>query len=303
MIQTTAIIGMGALGLMYADTIAKARGRESVSFVMNKERLQKYKDVVFTCNGEEKTFQMRDCEEMEPVDLLIVAVKYNGLPDAMKDMRKCVGENTIIMSVMNGITSEKMIAEEFGMEKLIDTVAQGMDAMKFGSDLRFTQMGELHIGVEAGQKQENVDAVAEFFDDIHMPYVVEEDILFRMWAKFMLNVGINQTCMAYETTYSGALTEGTEANHILIAAMREVITLSNAENIGLSEKDLWLYIDILKTLDPEGVPSMRQDGIARRYSEVEMFAGTVIKMAEKHGIDTPANRLLYQKVKAIEATY
>ena len=141
MIQTTAIIGMGALGLMYADTIAKARGRESVSFVMNKERLQKYKDVVFTCNGEEKTFQMRDCEEMEPVDLLIVAVKYNGLPDAMKDMRKCVGENTIIMSVMNGITSEKMIAEEFGMEKLIDTVAQGMDAMKFGSKLRFTQMG------------------------------------------------------------------------------------------------------------------------------------------------------------------
>ena len=303
MIQTTAIIGMGALGLMYADTIAKARGRESVSFVINKERLQKYKDVVFTCNGEEKTFQMRDCEEMEPVDLLIVAVKYNGLPDAMKDMRKCVGENTIIMSVMNGITSEKMIAEEFGMEKLIDTVAQGMDAMKFGSKLRFTQMGELHIGVEAGQKQENVDAVAEFFDDIHMPYVVEEDILFRMWAKFMLNVGINQTCMAYETTYSGALTEGTEANHTLIAAMREVITLSNAENIGLTEKDLWLYIDILKTLDPEGVPSMRQDGIARRYSEVEMFAGTVIKMAEKHGIDTPANRLLYQKVKAIEATY
>ena len=303
MIQTTAIIGMGALGLMYADTIAKARGRESVSFVMNKERLQKYKDVVFTCNGEEKTFQMRDCEEMEPVDLLIVAVKYNGLPDAMKDMRKCVGENTIIMSVMNGITSEKMIAEEFGMEKLIDTVAQGMDAMKFGSQLRFTQMGELHIGVEAGQKQENVDAVAEFFDDIHMPYVVEEDILFRMWAKFMLNVGINQTCMAYETTYSGALTEGTEANDTLIAAMREVITLSNAENIGLTEKDLWLYIDILKTLDPEGVPSMRQDGIARRYSEVEMFAGTVIKMAEKHGIDTPANRLLYQKVKAIEATY
>ena len=188
MIQTTAIIGMGALGLMYADTIAKARGRESVSFAMNKERSQKYKDVVFTCTGEEKTFQMRDCEEMEPVDLLIVAVKYNGLPDAMKDMRKCVGENTIIMSVMNGITSEKMIAEEFGMEKLIDTVAQGMDAMKFGSDLRFTQMGELHIGVEAGQKQENVDAVAEFFDDIRMPYVVEEDILFRMWAKFMLNV-------------------------------------------------------------------------------------------------------------------
>lgn len=303
MIKTTAIIGMGALGILYADTIVKARGSEGVFFVMNKERLEKYDGTVFTVNGEEKQFSMIDCEKAEPVDLLIVAVKYNGLKAAIEDMKNCVGENTIIMSVMNGINSEKVIAETFGKEKLIDTVAQGMDAMKFGNALNFTKMGELHIGIEEGQKQENLDAVAEYFEDIKMPYVVEEDILYRMWGKFMLNVGINQTCMAYETTYSGALTEGTEANDTLISAMREVIELANKEGIGLSEKDLLFYVDILRTLSPDGVPSMRQDGIAKRYSEVEMFAGTVIAMAKKHGISTPANDLLYKKVKEIEATY
>ena len=60
MIQTTAIIGMGALGLMYADIIAKAKGKESVSFVMNAERLRKYEGTVFLCNDDEKTFQMKD---------------------------------------------------------------------------------------------------------------------------------------------------------------------------------------------------------------------------------------------------
>lgn len=303
MIKTVAIVGMGALGLMYADTIVNARGQEGVYFVMNKERLARYKDAVFTCNGEEKSFRMEDCETAKPVDLLIVAVKYNALPSAIEDMRNCVGENTIIMSVMNGISSEKIIAERYGSEKLIDTVAQGMDAMKFGNSLNFTQMGELHIGIEEGQKQAYLDEVSAYFDDIKMPYVIEDDILYRMWAKFMLNVGINQTCMAYETTYSGALTEGTEANDTLIGAMREVVTLANAEGIKLTEKDVWIYIDILKTLDPNGVPSMRQDGIAKRYSELEMFAGTVIPMAKKHGIKVPANELLYKKVKELESAY
>lgn len=31
----------------------------------------------------------------------------------------------------------------------------------------------------------------------------EADILHRMWCKFMLNVGVNQVCMAYACGYGG----------------------------------------------------------------------------------------------------
>ena len=51
------------------------------------------------------------------------------------------------------------------------------------------------------------------------------------------------------------------------------------------------------------MPSMRQDGMARRPSEVELFAGTVIAMAEKHHLAVPVNRFLYQKIKKMEAEY
>lgn len=63
------------------------------------------------------------------------------------------------------------------------------------------------------------------------------------------------------------------------------------------------YINLIKTLSPEGVPSMRQDGIARRYSEVEMFSGTVRRLAEKHGLKVPVNDMLYKKIKEMEASY
>ena len=303
MIQTTAIIGMGALGLLYADRIVKARGQEGTVFILDDERMEKYKGRKFTINGEEKDFAMVAASAKKPVDLVIVAVKYNGLPSAIETMKSCVGKDTIILSVMNGIDSEEMIAETYGKEHLIYTVAQGMDAMKFGDALNYTKEGELRIGVVEEYQKKNLTAVKEYFEDIQMPYTLEDDILKRMWGKFMLNVGVNQTCHAYETTYSGVLTEGSEENRIFTGAMDEVIQLSQAVGINLSQEDAEYYKKIIATLKPDGVPSMRQDGIAKRKTEVEMFAGIVRKLAKKYGIATPVNDLLYDKIKKIEEAY
>ena len=220
----------------------------------------------------------------------------------MEDMANCVDDHTIIMSVMNGIDSEEILEKRFGREKLIYTVAQGMDAMKSGENLRFTQMGELHIGARYEEQKENVDAVQAYFEEIHMPYVREEDIMYRLWSKFMLNVCINQCCMAFNTNYHGCLIPG-EANRTMISAMREVVALANSEKIPLKEQDLNMYVDILKTLSPTGIPSMQQDAVAHRPSEVEMFAGTVIRRAKEKNILVPVNEFLHERIREIEESW
>lgn len=303
MIQNTAIIGMGALGLLYGDIISRTIGKDAVSYIMNAERLYRNQNQVFQINGVEKQFQMMDCNEATAVDLVIVAVKYTGLQQALKDMRGCVDEHTIIMSVMNGIDSEELIAIKYGSGHLIYTVAQGMDAMKFGEKLTYTKMGELRIGAVDEKQKGNLDRVIGFFNYISMPYTVEEDILYRMWGKFMLNVGVNQTCMAFETNYGGVLQENTKENEVMIGAMQEVISLARRKGISLTTKDMKYYIDILKTLDPLGMPSMRQDGVSKRPSEVEMFAGTVRRLSAELGLLTPVNDLLYDRIRKIEAQY
>ena len=303
MIQSTAIIGMGALGLLYADRIVSARGKEGTIFILDAERVERYKGKEFTINGEKKDFAMAAASEVGPVDLIIVAVKYNGLASAIETMRPCVGKDTVILSVMNGIDSEEIIAETFGKEHMIYTVAQAMDAMKFGDALNYTKEGELRIGIVEESQRKNLKKVCEYFEDIRMPHTVEENIMKRMWSKFMLNVGVNQTCHAYETTYAGVLQEGTEENRIFTGAMEEVIRLSQAAGINLTQEDAEYYKKVIATLKPDGVPSMRQDAIAKRKTEVEMFAGMVRKLAKEHGIATPVNDLLYSKIKEIEAMY
>ena len=303
MIKNTAIIGMGALGLLYADLIARGDGPDAVSFIMNKERIEKYSNVVFSVNGKSVKFKLVSEEDAPKADLLIVAVKYTALPSAYPLIKKCCGEKTIVLSVMNGISSEKLIRENCGVENIVYTVAQGMDAMKFGNALTYTKTGELHIGALKNGSTAALETVCAYFDSIGMPYVKEDDILRRLWFKYMLNVGINQTCMIDSVGYVVALTPGTQSYMTFISAMREVIAIANAEGIELNEDDIKTTVSIIKTLDPAGTPSMGQDRISKRRSEVDMFAGNVIELGKKHGIPVPVNEYIYKRVKEIEAEY
>ena len=63
------------------------------------------------------------------------------------------------------------------------------------------------------------------------------------------------------------------------------------------------WVALVDSLSPAGKPSMRQDGEAHRKSEVELFAGTIVRRAQKHGLDVPVNRWLYETVRGMEAAY
>lgn len=301
-IKTTNIIGMGALGLLYADMIQTNLGSHAVSFLLDDSRYEKYKNQTFTINGEEKRFNMISEKDAVPVDFVIVAVKYNGLEAALNTMEKVVGPETVIISVMNGISSEEIIASKFGGDKVIYSVAQAMDAMKSGSSMVYTKAGELRIGYARGGTKENLELVKDFFNRAGIAYTEEQDIIRRLWNKFMCNVGINQTCMVYGKCYREVLAPG-QANDTFIGAMREVILLSKAEGINLTEEDLEGWVKIISSLAPEGTPSMGQDRIARRKSEVELFSGTMLRLAEKHNLVLPVNKWLYEQVQKIEAEY
>ena len=301
-IRRTAIVGMGALGLLYGEQIMEAFGYEAVSFLMDEERFECHKEDVYTINGKVMQFNVTRVSEAKPVDLIIVATKSTGLESALDVMEPAIGKDTIIISVLNGISSEGVIAERFGKERVLGCVAIGMDAMREGSKLEYCSKGRLQLGVLMAGQEEMLSAVTEFFDEIGQNYEVKEDIMQAMWGKFLLNVGVNQSCMVYETSYAGVLEEG-EARDNMLKAMREVLTVGQAEGIVLGEADLQRALAVTASLKPDGYPSMRQDAIAHRATEVDLFAGTIMELAAKHNIEVPINRMYYQKIKQLEREY
>ena len=301
-IRRTAIVGMGALGLLYGEQIMDAFGYEAVSFLMDEERFKRHKEDVYTINGKVMHFNVTRVSKAEPADLIIVATKSTGLESALEVMAPAVGEDTIIISVLNGIRSEGVIAERFGKERVLGCVAIGMDAMREGSKLEYCSKGRLQLGTLIPGQEEMLADLTHFFDEIGQTYEVKEDIMQAMWGKFLLNVGVNQSCMIYETSYAGVLEEG-EIRENMLKVMQEVLVVGQAEGIAIGEADLQRALAVTAGLKPDGYPSMRQDAIAHRATEVELFAGTIMKIAAKHGIEVPANTAYYQKIKEIEAKY
>ena len=118
----------------------------------------------------------------------------------------------------------------------------------------------------------------------------------------MLNVGVNQVIMIYEGTYETVQTPG-EARDLMQNAMKEVLMLAQKEKVNVTQEDFDDYVDLIDRMNPKGMPSMRQDGLAHRRSEVELFAGTVIALAKKHKIEVPVNQKIYEIVRKMESGY
>ena len=180
--------------------------------------------------------------------------------------------------------------------------AQGLDATFLSGELRYSCAGHIHLGAAEGTAAGVVDDIADFFERAGVPHIVEEDIRHRLWAKLMLNVGVNQTTMVFGGTY-GSVTTDPEQVRCFVAATREVRAVAAAEGVTLTEEELTGMFELCASMAPDGMPSMAQDRVARRPTEVEEFSGTICRLGQKHHVLTPQNAWLHERVRQIEASW
>lgn len=299
-IKKISIIGLGAIGAIYGSKLHEMDSK-ALTVIANKKRAEKYSKEGLIINGKAFYFNCIDPEEKtEPADLILVAVKYHHLSQTIKDIKNHVGPNTIILSLMNGISSEEILGKAYGMEKMLYGLCVGIDGVRTEKEIKCASIGEIHFGEKSNSKiSPRVEAVKSIFEKAGIPYKVPEDMLRALWWKFLLNVGINQTSAVLKAPYK-VFQEVKEANVPMEMAMKEVIVLAQKEGVNLTNEDIHSFSTFLNVLAPEGKTSMLQDIEAGRKTEVEMFAGTICELGEKHGIDTPANKMLLNMIRALE---
>ncbi len=300
MIQKVYISGLGAIGSAYAGRIFDT-DPDCIKVIADRERIERYRRNGIQINDQIYSFDFIEPEtKTDPADLIMIAVKQHHLAQSIRDIRNFIGPETIILSLLNGITSEEIIGREYGMNKLLYSFVVGTDAVREGTYTRFANVGKIVFGERNNTSySQKVELVKDLFDRTHVPYEIPEDMLRELWWKFMLNVGINQTSAILRASYGTFMAVG-EARELMAMASREVIQLSRQAGINLREEDIDGAVQIIKTLSPEGKTSMLQDVEAGRKTEVEIFAGTVIEMGRKYGVDTPVNQVLFRMIRTLE---
>lgn len=301
-IVNVSLIGLGAIGCAYASRIMEAMP-ESLTVISDPKRRNRYSEGLYV-NGRKYYFPCVGPEVVgKPADLVIVTVKFHHLADAIGMIKNHVGPETVILSLLNGISSEEIIGNVYGMDKLLYGMCVGIDAVREEAGVYYSNGGKIYFGERENYSlSPRVEAVRLFLDQCRIPYVVPEDMIRTLWWKFMVNVGINQLSGVLQAPY-GVFQRVPEAAELMKAAMREVIAIANAEGISLHEHDIEEFIHFLHTLSPEGKTSMLQDVEARRKTEVEMFAGDVCRLGAKYEVPTPVNDMLLLMIRALEKMF
>ena len=303
-INTVLIAGAGAIGLCTAESIYKS-DPGCISILAKGERLERYRKSGLKVNGEKLDFRFSSGEK---ADLVIVACKFHHLDRVIEDIRPSVGADTIIISLLNGITSEEIIGRELGRERLPLAMVLGTDAFHKGEETTYSRKGFIHFGDAEGKNGEREQSAAEFFTRTGVAFVLEENMKRKLWFKYMINVGVNQVTAVLKLPYGAIQNKGgkgeiPEARLLIEKAMAEVIAVANAEGIDLNASDMENAFSTANLLSPTGYTSMCQDVLAGRKTEVEMFSLTLMELAKKHKINAPVNEALYLQLRTIESGY
>ena len=300
-IEKVAFVGCGALGIMYASQMLQTLFPDQVQFIADPDRVSRYRDTEFSANGERQTFCFVSSEDdQRPCDLLILSVKSYGLQDAIRVARTCVDEHTLILSFLNGISSEQIIGRTYDPAQVIPCFISGTDATRTGYAVHFTQRGFVAFGAGTDTDPAALEVLARFFDRVHLDYHREPDITKSMWWKYMLNIGLNQTSALLRAPY-GLFQNSSHAQAIMDMAMREVCAVAAKQGIELGEDDRAEVFNVIRTLSPSGKTSMCQDIEAGRPLEVDIFAGELIELAKQQGVPVPVNEFLCNALKALES--
>lgn len=292
------LIGLGAIGASYAEKLNECESA-NLSIILDENRYKTYFNSEFTINGKVQHFNyVKDTDPAVPADLVIIAVKYNELQNAIHLVRNHVGENTTIMSLLNGIDSEEIIGATYGAEKLLFSMCLGIDAQRTNKEVSYGSIGKIVFGEKDSHISTRVETISRLFEKANVPYENPADMYKQMWWKFMINVCSNQPTAILGANYHFLNTDN--GHRIMHLVMTEVSAIAKVKGVIITEDDFNAWIKLLGTMVPENKTSMLQDMDAGRATEVDMFSGVICKIGDEHRIETPYNDLMYHMIKLKE---
>ncbi len=294
-IKKVAVLGAGAVG-SYVIWGLSARRDIELGVVADGPRGERLAKEGCAINGKVYRPAVWTPQEAHDADLLIVCLKYGALPDALDSIKGVTGPHTTIMSLMNGVDSEDIIAQVVARKQLLYSLIK-IASHHEGRGVCFNP--ESTMGIVFGEAEPPFDseralAVEKLMQEAAIHIRRTDCIKEEMWAKFRLNnlpqavIGVGLGCYK-DSSHMQAISQGLRQELEAIAAAKgiDIDKCAKSSNHGSAAAPYTRF-------------STLQDLDAGRHTEIDMFSGALMKMGQELGIPTPFNAYTYHIIKALE---
>jgi len=309
-----AILGAGAMGSLFGGLLAEA-GAEVTLLDVNQQHLDAIRHDGLRLETDDRAcrlFNLAACrpEECREIpDLLMVFTKTHQIARALGSARHLLGPSTWILTLQNGLGNVEAISAFVPRGRILVGVttipADFLGPAHIASHgAGFIRMGTADRSADGGE-HDSADCcmlcqVVALFTRAGLRATADPNVWAAIWEKVAFNAAFNALCAA-----TGCKVEQLQlvpsGPQMLLAVIAEAIEVAHACGVPADLERTQAMALKCFTTHASHQPSMLQDIVAGRRSEIDSIDGAIVHAAHLHGVPVPYTEMLYTLVSLIDA--
>jgi 2-dehydropantoate 2-reductase len=291
-----AVYGAGGVGAYFGGRLALAGA--DVTLIARGDHLAALRESGLRVESVHGDFEVDlpatdDPSDVGPVDYVLVCVKSFDTPDVAASLHPLLGADTVVLSLQNGVRNERVLVDVVGEDRVLGGVCYVFSTIAEPGVVEHTG-GPARIVF--GELDGSVTGRAERFRDLceaaEIDVVLSENVRVEMWEKFTFIVAQAGMTAAVRLPL-GEIRDSDASWAMYERIMREVEAVAAAEGAPLPDGAVDRWLAFARDLDADAYSSLHYDMTHGKRMELDAFHGTVVDLADDHGIDVPACEAVY----------
>lgn len=312
------IVGTGALATLFAARLTQAGHNITMLGTWQEgiTALQKNGARLVDSNGNEKQFDVRatnDPRECIGAKYALVLVKAWQTERAAKQLTECLAEAGLAVTLQNGLGNYETLSLSLGLPSRMICLANHVPPFLAARTVNRVALGSTTTGatllgaglVRAGgegiislEQNQAIGPIEAALKSAKFNVQVVDDAQSLVWGKLVINAAINPLTALLRVP-NGELLNRPSAREMMGKLAQETAQVAMAEKINLPFADPVAAAEEVARKTAANQSSMLQDVLRNARTEVDAICGVVVKIGERHKLETPANWVCWQLVQAL----
>lgn len=239
-------------------------------------------------------------EEVEFYDVILLSTKAYHLDNAIDDIRPYVGENTMVIPLLNGMAHYNKLDEQFGKEKVIGGLCY-IEAT-LDSEGAVIQKGPLHMlvyGERSGQESERIIKLADALKGTKADFQLSSTIIEDLWHKYLFIATMSGITTLMRAPI-GPICNHPSGMETIKQLTKEIIDVMNVAGAPIYNELETIQMEKIANLAPEMKSSMQRDMEKGLPVEADHLHGYLLEIAKTADLPVPVLESVYANLKIYE---
>ncbi|WP_261537826.1 ketopantoate reductase family protein [Burkholderia multivorans] len=304
-----AILGAGAMGSLFGGLLAES-GEDVTLIDVNDAHLDAIRRDGLRIDDDRGERRITTLQALRPeaanasagtpFDLLIVFTKSLHTRVALDGVRALLTPHTHVLTLQNGLGNVETLNAFVPLERILVGVTTWPADLAGPAHVLSHGAGTIRMMTADGAASPFAAAVADALSRTGLACTLDADVWAAIWEKVAFNAALNTLCAVTRCTVD-QLGEHHDGPRLAQAIVAETAAVARAKGIAVDAVRIARNVEHAIREHRGHRPSMLQDVLAGRRTEIDAIGGKVVAAAREVGLAVPHTETMLSLVRVIDA--